>query len=120
MFIVRVFRDFHVDRVLNFTNAVGAFTIDPSAGNDPVTMNGVSRSNVVTVTVTTTSLEAINDLKMLRIPTIGTEKIAVASGQSVDIISVHVCDAVDANFAHTTGRRTRIDYVDVEKFRIFR
>jgi hypothetical protein len=154
------------NQVLNFINAGGPFTIDPVAGNDTVTTNGTPSADVITVTVTTNTLIAVNDLKVLSIPTINAEKIAAASGQSVDLISVNVYDTVDGNvfidagqptnvsqiqdelntydrvgnaqiknlssgpvpgsgsvtfdFVRTTGRQTRVDYVDVEKFRIFR
>jgi hypothetical protein len=153
-------------QVLNLTNAGGTFTIDTGAGNDTVTTDGTPSADVVTVTVTTNTLVAVNGLKEVSIPTINAEKIAAAAEQSVDLISVNVYDTVDANifidagqptnvshdqdkldlydrvgnaqvknlssgpvpgsgsatfdFVRTTGHQTRIDYVDVEQFRIFR
>ncbi len=71
--------------VTNFTNVAAAFTIDPGAGADTVTVNGTSANDAITVVRgATNDTVQVNALQTVTLVNADTQSLVVATGAGID------------------------------------
>jgi len=102
--------NFASGQTFNFANVAGDLMIDPLGGSDTVTVNGTSSQDAVMGDISTFSSVQVNDFKVVLLPTDHTETIGIATGQSVDIITLVIFDTVNGHLFVDGGDPSNVSH----------